>query len=91
MIAWTPDASLPPLPPVPVRVRGGVRPLQTLWPNFCQGFPPWGRSFKIFSGPLQVAAPCAVAPNQWGGVSLGEYVRAGVGEGGAFLNISPLN
>ena len=46
--AGTPIASLPP-PSVPVGLRGGVGPLQTLWPKFCQGFPYCGRISNFFS------------------------------------------
>ena len=64
-------------------------PLQTLWLKHFPGVPPLWLNFQFFChGQLLVASPCAVAPNQWGGVSVGECCTVGVGEGGAFETTS---
>ena len=73
-------------PAVRRNVRKARRPLRTLQPKFCWGFPPGCRISNLFLGPLPLAPPCAVAPDQWGKASMGEYCTVGVGEGDAFWN-----
>ena len=75
----------PPPPPVgPEGGEGGGRRILTLQPKFCQGFPPCGQISKKVIGPFPVASPCAVAPDQWGGASMGGCGTVGVGEEDAF-------